>query len=129
MDSEQQQDPQDFTFQIVEDQSTMNLLQIQTSRQNSLAEEQANTPALPPPSGPQILSDNIGLDKDLSLNQALNDAKQYESFMHELKQVHRKESEQERGQARQDSEEEPQSDVEEDLDSAPKNKAVHYLVQ
>ena len=38
-------------------------------------------------------SDDVGLEKDLSLNQALNDAKKYESFMHELKEVHRKEQE------------------------------------
>lgn len=94
-----------------------------------MAEDQTKAPALTRLSGTQLLSDDVGLDKDSSLNQALNDSKEYESFMRELKQVHRKECEQEREQAHEDSEEESPLAVEEDLESVPKNKVVSHLVQ
>ena len=88
--------------------------------------EDRKTAPVSRPSGPQMLSDDVGLDKDLSLYQALNDSKQYESFMQELKEVHRKDSEHNVGQGPQDSDDESS---EQDLESAPPNKVVSHLVQ
>ena len=92
-DAEQRQEPQDFASKLVEDHNSRNPPQIQTSARSSSPEDRENAAVASRPLVPQIPSDDIGIEKDLSLNQALKDSKQYESFMHELKQVHRKECE------------------------------------
>lgn len=77
-EEEPQPDPLDFTFQIVDAHSTTNSPQFNESHKNSVAEEPESPesmPALSEPLGPLGPSDDIGLEKDLSLNQALNDAK------------------------------------------------------